>query len=530
MGTKMSNLSSAQQAPQPLPGLIKATIPETVVDLLQDALRSSPEEEALVFGEVRLNYREYSRAVACFAAEMALLGIGPGARVLTVLGNSSDACIAYFGIWASGAALVPLNPLYTARELGGIIANSEPALMIVGAQQRDVIEALLEQGPLPRVVFLEDLAPGRHAASAADVPVVRSLAAAGSLALIQYTGGTTGTPKGVELTHGSIVTNVLQRELLLPLPVRGERILCVMPLFHSYAMAMALFLAVRAHSTLVIMARYRPDDLMELVEREGITVFPGSPTIYTGLMAHPQFPGTNWSTVHTCYSGSAALSADVLQRWEAQVHAPIFEGYGQTEAGPILTFNPVGHRKTGSVGVAVQGTEVQIVDVETGTRILKTGEVGEVRARGPQIMRGYRNRAEETAASLRDGWLYTSDIGELDDDGYLYIRDRKKDLVITGGYNVYPREIEEVLLSHPAVVEAAVIGRPDEYKGELLHAYIAVREGAEATTDIHAELLSLCTRNLAKYKIPSAFHLVAAIPKTAVNKIDKSALRREGTP
>jgi long-chain acyl-CoA synthetase len=515
-------------SPAPQDSLFEAGFPTTVIDLLHDAFIKCPEAEALVFGATRLTYRGYAHAVAHFAADLANRKIDRTSRVLTVLGNSSDTCIAYFGIWATGATLVPLNPLYTARELGLIIMDANPTILIVGGQQRDVIETLREDMSLPPVVYIEDIAPAERTSSPANWPAEHSLARAGDLALIQYTGGTTGTPKGVELTHRSIVTNVLQREDLLPLSPDKERVLCVMPLFHSYAMAMALFLAARAHASLILMARYRPEELMKLVEQEKVTVFPGSPTIYSGLMAHPRFSNTDWTTVHTCYSGSAALSEELLKRWEEGVNAPIYEGYGQTEAGPILTFNPKNRRKTGSVGIPVKHTEIQIVDLLTGTDILEVGEVGEVRARGPQIMRGYRNRAVETAASLREGWLYTSDIGAIDSDGFLHIRDRKKDLVITGGYNVYPREIENVLLSHPDIHEAAVIGRPDDYKGELLHAYVVMKGGVVSTETLRADLLSFCARNLARYKIPSELHILTSIPKTAVNKIDKVTLRRVG--
>jgi long-chain acyl-CoA synthetase len=500
--------------------------PATIVDLLHDAYHRSPASEAIVFGERRLTYQNYACAVAGFAADLVSRGLKPGARVVTVLENSAEACIAYFGTWSSGATLVPLNPLYTPRELGSIIADAEPELIVVGHQQRDVIDALRQLMTLPDVVFIEKLIKERRVVPAADWPAGHSRARTDGLALIQYTGGTTGTAKGVELTHEAVVTNVLQREDLLPLSLNCERILCVMPLFHSYAMAMALFSAARARGTLVIMARYRPAELMGLIQREGITVFPGSPTIYSGLMAHPEFSSTDWSTVHTCYSGSAALPAALLERWETSVQAPIYEGYGQTEAGPILTFNQVEHRKAGSVGIPVKGTEVQIVDLIAGETVLGVGEVGEIRARGPQIMRAYRNRPEETAASLRGGWLYTSDIGEFDEEGYLYIRDRKKDLVITGGYNVYPREVEEVLLGHPLVLEAAVVGNPDDYRGEVLNAYVVICDTPTPQDEIRDELLSHCALNLAKYKVPSAVQILSSIPKTAVNKIDKAALRR----
>jgi long-chain acyl-CoA synthetase len=344
-----------------------------------------------------------------------------------------------------------------------------------------------------------------------------------ALALLQYTGGTTGRPKGVNLTHAAIAVNVSQREGLLPTQADAERVLCVMPLFHSYAMAMGLFLAANCRGCLVVLERYQPEQLLDTVAGERITIFPGSPTLFVGLMAHPEFARSDWSSVHTCYSGAAPLAEETLRRWRAVVPAPVYEGYGQTEAGPVLSFNPAGGPvKPGSVGVPVPDTAIEIVDVETGARVLPAGERGEIRARGPQLMQGYRNRPEETAQALRDGWLYTGDIGEFDADGYLYVRDRKKDMVIVGGYNVYPREVEEVLCAHPAVAEAAVVGAPDAYRGEILRAYVVLRSGVAASG---AELVAHCEANLAKYKVPATLELLATLPKTSVSKTDKQALR-----
>jgi long-chain acyl-CoA synthetase len=443
--------------------------------MLAAAAAATPSAPALVLGERRLNYSQYAGAVASLARE---LTDTKDERVATLLPNSIEACIAMFGAWAAGAQLVPLNPLYTPREVDAILEDAAPAVLI---DKPPAVTSIKGELQLP---------------DPAD------------LALLQYTGGTSGKPKGVNLTHRAIATNVAQREGLLPTTPDRERILCVMPLFHSYAMAMGLFLAANCRGTLVILERYKPEELLAAIEREKITIFPGSPTLFTSLMNHPDFARTDWSSVHTCYSGSAALPEETLRRWEKAVGAPVYEGYGQTEAGPVLTFNPVhGVTKPGSVGIAVPQTEIRIID-------------GEIVARGPQIMKGYRNRPQETAEALRDGWLYTGDIGEFDADGYLYIRDRKKDMVIVGGYNVYPREIEEVLCSHPAVAEAAVVGGPDAYWGECLHAYVALRESTSAEM-----LLSFCKERLARYKIPATLEILQALPKTTVNKLDKLALK-----
>ncbi|HMN78501.1 MAG TPA: AMP-binding protein [Burkholderiaceae bacterium] len=490
------------------------------------AARAHPAAAALTCGDERLDYRGYAAAVERLATELRDR-LPAGSRVLTVLGNSIDACIAHFAVLAAGAQLVPVNPLYTSRELAYLLADAAPAGVIADAALRERLAPLLRAaaigwtiwvGPQDRRLF----ADGDIAATAGSNPA--SPISPDTLALLQYTGGTSGHPKGVKLTHGALLANVAQREAMLPTRDRpAQRILCVMPLFHSYAIAMGLYLAAHCAGELVILPAYRREELFDLVERHRITIFPGSPTVYVGLMEHPRFAAVDWSSVHTCYSGASALPAAVLQRWQQAVGVPILEGYGQTEAGPVLTYNgPALPVKAGSVGLPLAATEVQVVDVDTGSRVLPRGERGEIRARGPQIMQGYRNLPEASADALRDGWLYTGDVGEFDDDGYLYIRDRKKDLVIVGGYNVYPREVEEVLSWHPDVVEVAVVGAPDAYRGELVHAFVVLR--TPDAVDAPA-LARYCSDKLARYKVPAAFHLVDGLPKTGANKLDKKVLK-----
>ena len=493
----------------------------TVVHMLAAAAAAAPEGEALVFGERRLDYSGYLACVAAFARELQSLG-AQGGRVATLMGNSNDACIAALATLAAGAQQVPLNSLYTAYELAAIFEDAAPAVLVVDAPLAAMAEPLARRAGVAHLVVVGEGARRLDEPPAA-APELPPLPATDALALLQYTGGTTGRAKGVQLTHGAIAVNVAQREALLPTR-RGDRVLCMMPLSHAYAMAMGLFLSLNCASTLVILARYQPDDVLATVARERIGVFLGSPTIFVGLLAHPGFATSDWSTVHTCYSGSAALPEATLARWREAVGAPVYEGYGLTEAGPVLTFNPVGRPvKAGRVGVLVPLTEIEVVDVETGEKVLPAGSRGEIRARGPQLMRGYRNRPEETSLALRRGWLYTGDIGEFDADGYLAILDRKKDMVIVGGYNVYPREIEEVLFAHPDVADAAVVGRPDSYRGEILVAHVVPRPGARPTAEM---LLTHCRQHLAKYKLPAQWHFTTALPKTPANKTDKNALRR----
>ena len=496
----------------------------SIVAMLEATAAEFPGHDAVVFGGTRWSYAGLRRAVAGLAGLLREQG-APGARVATLLPNSLLACAAPYAVAAAGAQLVPLNPLYTARELEYMLRDAAPRLLLADDALLARVEPLLAQVPGCTLLRASDLA-ARADAWSTDAALALPpawLPHPDDVALVQYTGGSSGYPKGVILTHRALGTNITQRESLLPVARGRERVLCVMPLFHSYAMAMGLFLCGYSGGTLVVQPGYHPERLLEAIARERITIFPGSPTIFTGLMQHEAFARTDWARVHTCYSGSAALSRETLERWQAATGAPIYEGYGQTEAGPVLSFNPAaGPVKVGSVGVAVAGTELQVVDLEQGTRVLPAGERGEIRARGPQVMRGYLNLPTETAEALRDGWLHTGDIGEFDTDGYLFIRDRKKDLVIVGGYNVYPREVEEVLFTHPDVVEAAVVGQPDAYRGEILRAFVVLHPGRAFDEEA---LKAFCAERLARYKVPARIEALEALPKTGVNKTDKKVLK-----
>jgi long-chain acyl-CoA synthetase len=499
----------------------------SVVEMLAAAAGRGGAGEAVACGETRLSYAEYLRCVAGFARELRGLG-AKGERVALVLGNSIDMAVAMFAVHAAGAQTVPVNPVYTGRELELILSDAAPLAAIYDEAARPQLEPVLERlGVRVRIALsaARRLDAWRGEKSLA---LPTPLPGPDDLASLQYTGGTSGRPKGVNLTHRQMAVNVSQREALLPTREGAERVLCVMPLFHVYASHMCLHLSGYCRGSLVILPRYRPELVLEALAGERITAFAGGPTLFTGLMGFPGFAGRAFPALRVSYSGSAPLAEETLRRWEAATGCPILEGYGQTEAGPVLSFNPQdGLRKPGSVGVAVPGTEIEIVDPETGATVLPPGEPGEVRARGPQIMAGYRNLPAETAQALRDGWLYTGDIGELDRDGYLFIRDRKKDMAIVGGFNVYPREIDEVLAAHPDVLEAASVGAPDAYRGEVIRAFVVAQPGRSPAPET---LAAHCRANLAPYKVPASIALVASLPKTTVGKIDRTALRALGVP
>ncbi len=494
----------------------------TVVDLLADAAERAPDHPALEMGEEMLTYSEYLGCVAGFAEELQELGAA-GERVALVMGNSVDIAIAMFGAHAAGAQVVPLNPMYTARELGEILADAEPHVVVYDDAAAPRVEPLISEHGIALGLHIGEAGGRRLTAwTGRQVALPKPLPQPDRLATLQYTGGTTGLPKGVNITHGQIALNIAQREALLPTRPEQERLLCVMPMFHVYAVAMALYLTAYCRGTLVILPRYRPDWVLEVLEQRRITLFPGSPTIYTGLMQYEGFSDTDFSALRLCYSGAERLPEDTLNAWEQATGCTTLEGFGQSEAGPVLSFNPEhGAHKPLSVGHAVPHTDIEIVDIETGETTLPAGEPGEIRARGPQLMTGYRNRPKETAETLRNGWLYTGDLGYLDEDGYLFIVGRKKEMVIVGGFNVYPREIEELLCAHDEVLEAAVVGAPDEYRGEQLRAYVGLRPGSRLDQE---QLRAYCAENLVKYKVPAVIEIMPALPRTTVGKIDKKAL------
>ncbi|OGA66916.1 MAG: hypothetical protein A3G81_29920 [Betaproteobacteria bacterium RIFCSPLOWO2_12_FULL_65_14] len=504
------------------PGMLPKVHP-TVVHMLADAAARSPSATALVVGDRRVDYAQYLRCTARFAHELGRLGAGRGERVALILGNSLDMPIAMFGVHAAGAQAVPINPAYTTRELSHILSDAAPIAVVYDAAIAATVEPLAASLGIRHTLSLKGDSLVGTAGEDATLPL--PLPAPDDLASLQYTGGTTGLPKGVDITHGQMAVNISQREAALPTRADDESVLCTMPLFHVFAVAMCLHLAAYCRGKLVILPRYKPEAVLDAMSAEHISRLPAGPTIFIGLLNHERIRATDFSSLRSAYSGSAPLPEETLKRWQELTGTPILEGFGQTEAGPVLTYiREGGVLKPGASGRALPLTEVQIVDVETGTQVLTAGELGEVRARGPQTMAGYRNRPEETAAALREGWLYTGDIGELDTDGYLYIRDRKKDMAIVGGYNVYPREVDEVLYSHPAVKEAAAAGVPDPYYGERIRAYVVLKEGAQATVE---ELLAHCAASLARYKVPARLFMVSELPRTTVGKIDRKALREQ---
>ena len=491
--------------------------PLTPVGLLIRAAARAPATHALVAGETRLDYAAYARAVAAFAGVLAQAGAN-GGRVALLLGNGIALPIALLAAQAAGAAAMPLNPDYTAAELAPMLARADPAVAVVRADLVPVLAAALAPGARTTVLVVpaDEGAWAAALATAAAPPLAEPHPDA--IGLVQFTGGTSGVPKGACLTNRALATNVWQREQRLPTMWNDERIVCAMPLFHSFASTMGLFFAASSAGTLHILPRYRPDWLLDTIEREAITRLPIGPTIFNSLIAYEGLTRSRLATLRAAYSGSAPLDMTTLARWDAATGVPVYEGYGQTEAGPVLTYHgPQAPSVYGSVGPALADTRLRIVDPETG-RARETGEPGEIEAQGPQIMSGYLADPQATAAAFRDCWLRTGDIGRLDAAGNLFIVDRLKDMAIVSGYNVYPREVDAVLAACPGVTEAAAVAAPDAYRGEAIHAFYA------GDADV-AALAAWCEKLLVKYKRPSTFRPLTALPKTSVGKIDKAALK-----
>ncbi len=491
---------------------------ETVVHMLVAAAQDHPEQVAVTCSGFHLTYEEYLNSVEHLAQKLLDLG-SKGQRVALIMENSIDMAIAMFSVHAAGAQVVPINPLYTAREITYILTDSLPVATIHQSSAKGIVETLPHTG---KKLASDGRTFVKKLTSTTSEPQ-KIIPIADDLATLQYTGGTTGYPKGVNLTHAQVSINISQREAILPTNAQRETIVCVMPLFHVFAVSMCLHLACYCRSRLVILPRYHPRDLCDTLQGEHVTILPAGPTIFSSLLNFKGFEEVDLRHLSRCYSGSAPLPEETLRQWQGVTGCFILEGYGQTEAGPVLTYNPeTGEKKAGSVGVPLRDTEIEVVDITDPTKVLPPRTTGEIRARGPQIMSGYRNLPEETASTIRGGWLYTGDIGEFDEDGYLYIRDRKKDMAIVGGYNVFPREIDEVLYTHPMIAEAATIGIPDKYYGEVTKAWVVLKPGMTASEQ---ELISFCAENLAKYKVPRTIVITTDLPKTTIGKIDKKALR-----
>jgi len=383
-----------------------------------------------------------------------------------------------------------------------------------------------KDGHNPQVTYGSDVEPFLSVLKeSANNPVKIEVDPEHDIALLQYTGGTTGVAKGVMLTHANLIANAVQcKAVLYKLKMGRDRILGALPLFHVYGMTTVMNKGISIAAEIILVPKFDVKQILELISKTKPTLFPGAPTMYIGLINHPDLQKYDLSSIEACVSGSAPLPVEVKNRFEELTGGKLVEGYGLTEASPVTHSNPIwGKSITGSIGLPWPDTDSRVLDPSTGEE-LPTGQIGELAVKGPQVMVGYWNRPEDTAAVLKDGWLLTGDMGYMDEDGYFYIVDRKKDMIIAGGFNIYPREVEEVLFEHPAIQEAAVIGVPDPYRGETVKAFVVLKQGMEASEE---ELEKHCREKLAAYKIPRLYEFRSELPKTMVGKVLRRQLQEE---
>lgn len=513
----------------------KGVLNLTLTAMLEDVCKRFPERSAIYFFGNEINYQTLWGYAQRFAAGLAEIGIGKGDRVAVMLPNSPQYVIAYYGILLAGGIVVQVNPMSVEREIEHFLSDSGAKAMVVYGPFLPKVNGAPSSANLLRKIAVElpsadrtyeDGSVGFESfVAGATGPVPQADLSPEDVAVLQYTGGTTGRSKGAMLTHRNLVVNAYQSHLLLSGGgEEQERVLVTIPLFHVYAMTAAMNTGIFNGSQLILLPRFELQEVLETIKATQPQLFPGVPTMYVAINSHPKAEEYGISSIRLCVSGSAPMPVGVMKEFEAKTQGTVIEGYGLTEAAPVTHFNPIDYRKPGSIGKPVPFTEAKIVDLHDGTTELPANEIGELVVRGPQVMKGYWNMPDETENTLRDGWLFTGDIARKDEDGYYYIIDRKKDMIIASGYNVYPRDVEEVLYQHPAIQEAAVVGVPDEYRGETVKAYIVVKQGATLGEE---EVLEYCREKMASYKVPRLVEFRSELPKTAVGKILRRALKEE---
>ncbi len=497
-----------------------------VHDLLLHAAREAPERTALEFQGNAIPYAALAEEARRVAAGLGELGLRPGDSIGLMLPNMPQFATTLFGAFLGGHVIVPMNVLLTPPEIRYLVEDSRIRLLVVfDAFLPQVESAVKEVRDPPGIVAVGGGAHAHvpYADLAGHEPIREPFASdAQTHALTIYTSGTTGKPKGAVISAGNILAQIrLMNELFRPAP--DDKYLCVLPLFHAFALNGILLPCVANQTPVLLHPRFDVDAAFQALAHEDVTWFGGVPTMYFYLLKHPQAETTRFPKLRVCITGGQAMPVEVLKQFEACFGTPIYEGYGMTETTVSVCINqPGGERRVGTVGKPYPGCQMKVVD-EAGHE-LPPGVDGEIVVRGPNIMQGYLNKPEASAETLRDGWLHTGDIGHCDEDGFFTIVDRKKDMIIKGGYNIYPREIEEVIYQLPQVAEAAVVGTRDPAKGERVRAVVALKPGQSLD---ERELRAHVERNLAKYKHPADYRFVAELPKGATGKILKREIRTE---
>ena len=526
---------------------------------LEEAARKYPNTPCTIFKGAKISYHEMNELTDRLAAGLASLGVKKGDRVGLFMPNTPQFVMAYFAILKIGAIVVATNPLYSHREIEHQVNDAGIEVMVVMSNFYRIIKDLqpntkirtlvvtnlketlppvlsflftltkekkggfrvqLEQGD----VWMQDLISRYKPEDRPPVEVTPD-----DDALFQYSGGTTGISKGAIAMHSNLVANSLQiRHWMISAEDGKEVVLMAIPLFHVYGMVAGMLFAIRTGASMVMVPNPRDlKDVLSNIQKYKATVFPGVPTLYNAINNHPDVLAGKYDlhTIKACISGSAPLMRETKEKFEALTGGKLFEGYGLSEAPTATHCNPLlGENRTGSIGLPLPDVDCRIVSLDDGMTVLPPGEIGELAVRGPQVMKGYHNMPTETVNTLREGWLYTGDIARMDEMGYFYIVDRKKELIKPGGYQVWPREVEEAISEHPKVLEAGVAGVPDPYRGETVKAWVVVKPGESLTEE---EIKAWCAERLAKYKVPTFVEFRDELPKTTVGKILRRELVRE---
>ncbi|HEY7990753.1 MAG TPA: long-chain fatty acid--CoA ligase [Stellaceae bacterium] len=524
-------------------------------ELMLNAASAHGDKPCLDFMGRGWSYREVGDLVRRAATGLAAHGVTKGTRVALLLPNSPTYVVCYFAVTMIGGTVVNLNPLYTAGEIRHLVEDSGAEVLVtLDVKQLYVLAApLLGTTSLRKIVVQRmadilppvksvlypvfkrgDIAPwprdARHAdfrdlvANSGNVAPA-SIDPERDVAVLQYTGGTTGVPKGAMLTHRNLWANTQQcLTWLQQMPGAIQRVLCVLPFFHVFAMTGAMNIGLACGAELLLMPRFTIDDLFALIKRKRPTYLPGVPTLYTAIYNHPKAKSVDLSSIRICVSGGASLPLEVKTKFEAATGCKLMEGYGLSETSPVLTINPLDAARSGSAGLPVPGTIIEIASTEDSLKLLAQGERGEICARGPQVMPGYWHKPDETAHAMAGGRFHTGDVGYLDADGYLFIVDRIKDVIIASGYKIYPRLVEEALYQHPKVAQAIVIGVPDPYRGQTVKAVVQPRAGETIAED---ELRDFLKDKVSAIERPHFIEFRASLPMTPIGKPDKKALLAE---
>jgi long-chain acyl-CoA synthetase len=531
----------------------------TVHEMLEESARKYPKSPCTVFKGATINYSEMNDLTDRLAAGLKTMGIKQGDRVGIFMLNVPQFVIAFFSILKAGGIVVAINPLYSQREIEHQVNDAGIETIFVLSNYYNTIKAVQPKTKISKIIvtnikdylspvlsflftltkekkqgFRVELAEGDfwfkdviEKSHSADRPKLNITP--DDVAIFQYSGGTTGTSKGAIALHRNLVANVLQaRSWMTNADEGNEIILLALPLFHVFGMVAGMLLAIRLGASMIMIPNPRDQkDILSSIQKYKTTLFPGVPTQYNAINNNPEVLAGKYDlkSIKACISGSAPLLRETKEKFEQLTGGKLFEGYGLSETPTATHCNPLfGENRTGSIGLPLPDVECRIVSLDDGVTILKTGEVGELVIKGPQVMRGYHNMPTETANTLRDGWLYTGDIARMDEDGYFYIVDRKKEVIKPGGYQVWPREVEEIIASHPKVLEVGVAGVPDPYRGETVKAWVVLKPGETSTVE---EIRNYCKENLAAFKVPTQVEFRDALPKTTVGKVLRRELVRE---